>query len=795
VEVTLTRGRRAADAIAMLVVAAVSLFILVYIAFGEARRNYERFQIEKLISQGQIAQSALETFVRPGLPMQQFVGFAAMAGPMVEADPLIDNVSAYDASGTRVFTSSGGTGIMLLPANLSRNGEFGTAEIRSNGQLLQVVLPIKNRFEAVGSIVLSAPRKLIDARVEQAFMPLLGVAGLASMVFAAYVILFAQNSAPSRRARLVGIAFALKFILVSIFVVHTLLSVYAQGAQARAKAIADSIAMRLDDVVSYGLSFDEFTGIIPLVEEYKRLNPDLRAAAVLVDGKLRAHSVPVPKDGRWITNTSDFEYSIPLSAPTSAIKIDILVAMPKDVVYRQVMRSGKNFVALFVACGFIAILFMGVARSLQYISMARQVQDPDEEERATLNLVKPVFFLAVFVEHLNYSFLPQLMSDLAKSEGLSSGFTSLPFLAYYACFALSLVPAGRLEDRFGSRKLIILGLGLASLGIGLLSFSNTLSAAIMARALAGIGQGTLFIGVQSYVLANSSPHRKTQAGSAIVFGFQAGMIAGMAIGSLLVSYIDPNGVFNLGAALALVTMCYATFVLPKGRSLATGALRSGAAWRDVGQMLSNSAFLKSMFFIGVPAKAVLTGVVIFAMPLLLSSHGFAREDIGQITMVYAAGVIMASTLISKYADQSRQTERVLVYGGMLTALGMLLIATVDLDVISGKGANPALGTFVIVLGISVIGVAHGFINAPVVTHVAESRIAQELGVANVTSTYRLIERFGHMLGPVCMSQLFVFFGASWSLIGCIGIGILALTLMFPDDPKPIDSIDENPAAA
>ena len=171
-EMNLSRGRRFADAAAMFVVAATSLFILVYIAFGEARRNYERFQVEKLVSQGSIAQSVMETFVRPGLPMHQFVGFAPMTESLVEADPLIDNIAAYDATGQRIFTTAGGNAIRLLPAELARKAHDGVSEVRQTNELLQVVLPIKNRFEVVGSLVLSSPRGKIVAKVEEAFAPL-----------------------------------------------------------------------------------------------------------------------------------------------------------------------------------------------------------------------------------------------------------------------------------------------------------------------------------------------------------------------------------------------------------------------------------------------------------------------------------------------------------------------------------------------------------------------------------------------------------------------------------------------
>lgn len=796
-EMNLSKGRRFADAVAMFVVAATSLFILVYIAFGEARRNYERFQVEKLVSQGSIAQSVMETFVRPGLPMHQFVGFAPMTESLVEADPLIDNIAAYDATGQRIFTTNGGNAIRLLPIELSRKAHDGVSEVRQTNDLLQVVLPIKNRFETVGSLVLSSPRGKIVGKVEEAFAPLTVVAGIASLVFALYVVMFGQNANPQKRARIVAIAFALKFAVVSVFVVHTLLTVYNQGAQSRAKAIADSLSQRLDDVVQYGLSFDEFTGIIALVDDYKRLNPEIRAAAVTIDGKLRAHSVPMPKDNLWISNPNEFEFTVPLSKPGDGKTINVVVAMPKDIVYKQVLRSGKNFIALFIASAFIAALFMGVARSLQYVSSASGGLnlDKDEKEKATLNLVKPVFFLAVFVEHLNYAFLPQLMHEQAASAGLSSGYASLPFLAYYACFALSLIPAGRMNGKVGSRKLIIIGLLMAGAGIVLLTATQSFQTAILARAIAGLGQGTLFIGVQAYVLANSSSHRKTQAGSAIVFGFQAGMIAGMAIGSLLVTYIDAIGVFQLGASIALVTMLYAAAVLPTTLDPEKATQGSQTAWRDVGMMLRNGPFLKSMLLIGVPAKAVLTGVLLFALPMLLTKHDFAREDIGQMTMVYAGAVILASSVISTFVDRTRQTERVLIAGGILTAVGLIIISMVGFETISGPKAHPVLQTAILIIGVTIVGIAHGFINAPVVTHVAESKIASEIGVANVASTYRLVERLGHMLGPVLMGQIFLHIGPSWSAIGWVGVSILLLTVLFPSDGEAVQDREDQPAVA
>ncbi len=555
-------ARRVLDALAMFVVAAVSLALLIYVAYGEAKRTYEQFQIEKLVAQGQVAQSALEGFVRPGLPMHQFVGFNGLTEPVVNADPLIDAIAAYDMANQRIF--SAGDDKVDLAANPegSYRTADGAAEIRRSGEQLLVILPIRNRFEQVGNIVLSSARNKVAERVEEAFVPLAGAALGVSVAFALFVILSSSRLPSASRTRWVGAGFAISFLTVAFLVMTTLVSVYSQGAQARAKALADSLGQRLDDIVIYNLNLDDVSGIISMFGDYKRLNRDIRAAALLVDGKVRAHTDPTRRDIDWDHVPENYEYSVRISPPEHPRDIRVIVALPHDVVFREVARSVKNFGALFVASACFAALFMGVARSLQRLAMSKSREWSVLEETATIALVKPVFFLAVFTENMSYAFLPQMMQAAATGAGLPTAFASAPFVGYYLCFALSLIPAGRFEAKIGPRKLIFFGLTLAAVGMALMATTTDFWIALVARCLSGVGQGTLFIGVQAYVLANSSPERRTQAGSAIVFGFQAGMIAGMAIGSLLVSYIGPIGIFKMAAAISLATALYGYVALP-----------------------------------------------------------------------------------------------------------------------------------------------------------------------------------------------------------------------------------------
>jgi MFS family permease len=768
-------GKRLIDAFTMLIVASISMVLLIYVAFGEARRNYERFQIEKLIAQGQVVQSSLESFVRPGLPAHQYVGFNLLAEPMVKADPLIDAISFFNANGERTFQAGQGHNQIFPRISETLKVNDSQVTVRHSGDAFQVVLPVRNRFEQVGHVVLTVPSQKVTERVETAFRQVMYVGVAVSIGFALFVFFFVHNLAASTRSRWVAGGFAVSFLITAVFVISTLVSVYAQGAQARAKSIADSLSQRLDDLVAYNINFDDIVGIIPLFGEYKRLNPEIRSAALIVDGKIRAHADPARRGTEWDHRADDYEYTVKISNDGAAREVLIKVALPRDIVYQQIFRSVKNFTALFVASGFFAALFMGLARSLKQLSDSNvEGQWTQEEELATINLVKPVFFLAVFVEHLSYAFLPPLMKASAAAAGLTGGWGSLPFVAYYLAFAISLYPSGRIERSFGAKNLIIAGLTLAGLGLFIMSMGVDFWSTVLARALSGIGQGVLFIGVQAYILANSSPGRRTQAGSAIVYGFQAGMIAGMAIGSLLVSYVGVEKIFLLGAVIAAVTLLYGLIGLPSRTSGTDFSDTMHSAWREMATLIKNGVFARTVLLVGIPAKAVLTGIVLFAMPLLLTQNGYAREDIGQITMLYAGCVIIASHFASVRADRDNNTASILFNGSTMTACGLAMIAAVAFI----DTASSMVATSLIITGVAVIGIAHGYINAPIVTHVTNSRISQQVGMTSTAAGYRLLERIGHVAGPILVGQLFVVFGASWTVLGAIGLGIFLLGAIF-----------------
>src|SRR5712692_3545945 len=96
-------GRRLIDGATMFVVTGLSLLLLVYVGFGEGKRVYEQFQVEKLVAHSRIVQNAMENYLRAGLPLKQYAGFANLADPIVQGIDEIDAMVVYDHAGHQLF--------------------------------------------------------------------------------------------------------------------------------------------------------------------------------------------------------------------------------------------------------------------------------------------------------------------------------------------------------------------------------------------------------------------------------------------------------------------------------------------------------------------------------------------------------------------------------------------------------------------------------------------------------------------------------------------------------------------
>ena len=776
-------ARRLIDATAMFVMSLLCLSFLIFIAYGTTKRTYEQLLIEKGMAQAELVRSPMETYLRPGLPLRQFSGFKGLTSSITDGDQTVVAVVVEATDGDRVFSAGDGGGVRTLPPQSAISMSEDGAEVRQSESILQVVLPLRNKFERVGNLVATMDRSQIDARITEEFRMVAVVALLASFGFA-IVIFRASHGSHFASRKVVAISFSTSFVIVALAVIVTMISLFAAGAQSKGRALVNSLGQRLDDIPQYGLQLEQIDGLGDVLDKYRQLNPEISSIGIAVNGRVAFHTDASRIGNFWVRNSAQSEYQAALTPPNHPRAAYVILTVPKSFVIWQVARNVKNYAALFVACAMFAFLFMQVAQAIRTAHNSGRTTSSESDWRSelALDLVKPLYFAAVFVDHLSFAFLPQYIADVVHQAGDSSNSTAWPFTAYYICFALTLIPAGRYGLRFGARNLAISGLFMICAGLLSMALVNTLGAAVLARALTGIGQGALFIGVQSFILTKALREQRTKANGIIVYGYQGGMISGMAIGSLLVGEIGAAGVFAVAAFVTAVAIAYTFLMLPKDK-ISEAALDDRAGplnviWHEIGQLLRDTQFMQIILLIGIPAKAVLTGIVLFAMPLLLTGMGFAREDIGQITMIYAGCVILSSTIAGHFADRLQACRRLLVWGALLTSVGLVVIGTSGSSLIVTSLQASVWQTLLIILGSAILGGAHGLINAPVVTHITDTPAAARIGHGATAAAYRFLERIGHSLGPIIVSQLFLAFGTSPLVLGGIGGFMLVLAIVF-----------------
>ncbi|MGI9435993.1 MAG: MFS transporter [Geminicoccaceae bacterium] len=776
--------RRLIDAVTMALVAGTSFLLLVYIGFGEANRSYEQFYVGKLTAQAKVLVYAIEGFLKRDLPLDQYVGFRPRAERLLSSDKTVAAVAVFDRDNRQVFVS-GDTEIGLVPdSDLLMSVSVEPApNVRRNDTYLQVTLPLENNREIVGNIVISMPHALISKQVEERFSRLIPLGIGLSLAFGLFVC-GARGWLARQHWPVLQMVYAGLFLVIAALVIGDLVSLYTKGTHIKTKALADSLGQRMTEVVGFKLDITQIPGLDQAFSEYRQLNPDIAAAALVVDGTILIHTDSFMAGQRWESARGVYEYLVDISPLGSEQQVHIAVTLPQEIVYRQTVRSVKNFAALFIASAFLASLFLQLAGSVNQRdgpkSRGPSRALPDGEQ--CLKLVKPVFYVTMCVEHLSYAFLASYIDNIVDASGLSPGITATVFTVYYLGFALTLIPAGHLAQRLSPKPMMIYGLFLSA-GSFLLLLNGGIGPLILARAAAGIGQAMLFIGVQSFILSVAAPERKTQGAAIIVYGFQGGMISGMAIGSLLVGYIGPDGVFTVGALATTLTMIYAVLVVPAiAKAEPAEPTSLGASIRTLGGnvllAVRTPELLQAITLVGIPAKAVLTGIVVFAIPLLMTREGYRQEDIGQLLMLYAGGVVLASELISRWVDRTGNSCRVLTIGTLLSGIGLWLIGQLGLGWLDDIPYGPMVEVACVLFGIVILGLAHGLINAPIVSHVANLPVSERIGVGSLTATYRFLERFGHVAGPLLIGQMFILVGEEAMVLAWSGLVIACLGLIY-----------------
>lgn len=168
-----------------------------------------------------------------------------------------------------------------------------------------------------------------------------------------------------------------------------------------------------------------------------------------------------------------------------------------------------------------------------------------------------------FAFSANYTNHAPMLSVLRETFGLSQGRSGLLTTAIFFTHALMQVPGGRLADRFGALRVLILALAWIAIANIALSFSVTFAQLLLFKAFAGLGTGACFAAGARYTVASfrgRSLH--------LAQGFYGGSVL---LGSGFIIFVVPQMLDIFGwhvaflccAAISLAACLYCLWAAPR----------------------------------------------------------------------------------------------------------------------------------------------------------------------------------------------------------------------------------------
>ncbi|MEZ9524575.1 MFS transporter [Enterovibrio norvegicus] len=710
----------------------LSLSLVVFVGYAQTLKSYQEQTREAILAQAEVAKLNIEQILSSGVPLQDIAGLQTLLSPIADTDPSVVDLRLTSGE-TELYRYTN----TVIEGNL-------------------ITIPLNNKFSRAGSLDILLSDAPIKEKVDASFLILLWAMVILLSLFIWSVTL---NQSGSRYLK----SFSVIFLTMTMLVVVLVTVLLKQSLENKADSMANIIGHRLAPVLQADIDPALVGGMDTMLADFIRSNKEVASLTVFVDEKV-------------VTRSEDNQHSQVLSKLAEYESEDdrgnvVHIAFHPEVLLGQLLKVLKSFAILFGGCAFVCFAFV------KLLSKDAAVNDQSKDD--VLDKIKPLLLMTVLMEALMAPILPQFIEQVAIDAGYTDAAASIFFSLYFLGFTLTLLPASKVAEYADNRRVLFAGICLAALGSLAIFFSDHITVLLSARFISGVGQAAVFIAVQQYILSYSNQHNKTQATGIIVFCFNAGFIAGAAFGALLADMLGVHGIFALSAMIGFGMFLFAQWLpalvskTDMQRPVSKVMMVKNAAMelaRDSARYLRKASFLRTLLLVGIPAKMLLTGVVFFAVPLLMADQGIAKESVGQVLMTYAIVVLFVNGKVTPMIDKKGSAKLSLSVGSFITASALLTLGWgLERDAMS---MTVLVTTFAMIL----LGLSHGLINAPVVTQIVSSVPNDE--EAKAAATYRFLERIGHVTGAMLIGVLITSFSVSLSFTLLAAFFVLAGLVFF-----------------
>ncbi|ERI10381.1 MFS transporter [Aneurinibacillus aneurinilyticus] len=359
-----------------------------------------------------------------------------------------------------------------------------------------------------------------------------------------------------------------------------------------------------------------------------------------------------------------------------------------------------------------------------------------KEQNAALIILLSNVFIAFLGIGLIIPVMPSFM-DIMHLSGKTMGY----LVAVFAVAQLLMSPlAGRWVDRYGRKKMIIIGLFLFGISELIFGLGTNVLMLYISRILGGISAAFIMPGVTAYVADITSIQERPRAMGYISAAISTGFIIGPGIGGFIAEY-GVRMPFFFAAAVAFLACLSSIFILKE--PLTKEQLAEISANTKQTNFISDlKRSLNSLYFIAFIIVFVLAfGLSAYETVFsLFSDHkfGFTPKDIATIITISSIfGVVVQVFMFGKMVDilgEKKLIQLCLITGAILAV------------------ASTVISSFLAVLVVTCfIFLAFDLLRPALTTFLSKAAGKEQGFVAGMNSTYTSL---GNIVGPAMGGILF-----------------------------------------
>ena len=320
------------------------------------------------------------------------------------------------------------------------------------------------------------------------------------------------------------------------------------------------------------------------------------------------------------------------------------------------------------------------------------------------------------------------------------------------------IPFGMASDRFGRKRVIVLGLLVFALGSAMAGMADTLNQLLMGRALQGAGAVSAAVTALLADLTRDNVRTKAMAlvGASIGLMFALSLV----LSPLLATWIGLSGLFTLTAVLAVIGCAVVIWAVPAEPVVHKDAARGGLR-----QVLANPALLR--LNVGVFVLHAVQLAMWVAIPAFLVQAGLPKNDHWEIYLpaVLASFVVMGGVFPMERRGYLR--------GVFLTAIG--LIALVQVALLWVSSGAPSITSLAVLLFVFFCGFNVLEATQPSLV----SRIAPASSRGAAMGVYNTLQSLGFFAGGLMGGQLVKSYGTQGLFLSCAALMVLWLVVAWP----------------